>query len=63
MIPPDQVAAIRQALADSGGRHEVFVYDDADHGFHCDQRASYHAESAADAWSRTFGLFRSTLGS
>lgn len=63
MIPPDQVAAIRQALADSGGRHEVFVYDDADHGFHCDQRASYHAESAADAWSRTFELFRSTLGS
>ena len=24
-------------------RHEVVVYDAADHGFFCDQRATYHA--------------------
>jgi len=63
MMPQDQVDTIRQALADSGGVHEVFVYDDADHGFHCDQRASYHADASADAWSRTIALFRETLGS
>ena len=25
---------------------EIHVYDAADHGFHCDERGSYHAESA-----------------
>jgi len=32
---------------------EVYVYDEADHGFHCDERGSYHAESAKIAWGRT----------
>jgi carboxymethylenebutenolidase len=33
------------------------VYPDADHGFNCDQRASYHAESAALARQRTLEFF------
>jgi carboxymethylenebutenolidase len=61
LIPPDQVAAIRKALEDAGVDHEVVVYDDADHGFHCDQRATYHAPSAADAWKRTLALFADRL--
>ena len=32
---------------------EIYVYDEADHGFHCDERGSYHAESAKIAWGRT----------
>ena len=31
MIPQDHVEAIRAALAEQGGRHEVCVYDDADY--------------------------------
>jgi carboxymethylenebutenolidase len=31
---------------------EIYVYDEADHGFHCDERGSYHAESARIAWGR-----------
>jgi carboxymethylenebutenolidase len=61
MIPMDQVEAIRKALADAGTDHEVRVYPDADHGFHCDQRASYHEASAKEAWSRTLELFDSKL--
>ncbi len=61
MIPPDQVAAIRQALEQAGVAHEVVVYDDADHGFHCDQRDSYHAASAEDAWQKTLALFEREL--
>ena len=30
---------------------EVVRYADAEHGFHCDVRADYHAEAAADAWA------------
>ena len=52
-----RVDAVRSALEEGGIAHEVHVYDDADHGFHCDQRASYHEESAKDAWRRTLELF------
>lgn len=61
MIPKDQVDALRSALDDSGVAHDVHVYDEADHGFHCDQRATYHEASAKDAWRRTFELFGRTL--
>ena len=61
MIPPAQVEAIRGALAARGGRDEVVVYPEADHGFFCEQRASYHEASAKDAWERVKRLFAETL--
>jgi carboxymethylenebutenolidase len=61
MIPGAQVDAIRQALAAAKKRHEVVVYPDADHGFFCDQRATYHAASAKDAWERVKRLFAEEL--
>ena len=61
MIPADQVETVRQALQDAGTRHEVVVYDDADHGFNCDQRASFHGPSAEDAWRRSVDLFNAEL--
>ncbi len=61
LIPKHQVDTVRSALEDAGIAHEVHVYDHADHGFHCDQRASYHEASAKDAWRRTFELFGETL--
>lgn len=60
LIPADQVEAIKASLADNGTNHEVHVYD-ADHGFHCDQRGTYHAASAKDAWEKTKALFASEL--
>ncbi len=61
MIPMDQVDAVRKAIADGGVRGEVVVYDDADHGFFCDQRPTYHESSAKDAWERVKQLFASEL--
>ena len=61
MIPADQVETIRQALRGAGTRHEVVVYDDADHGFNCDQRASFDGPSAEDAWRRSMDLFNAEL--
>ena len=58
MIGVDQV---RQALSAGGIAHEVVVYDGADHGFFCDQRATYHEASAADAWTRVTSLFQAEL--
>jgi carboxymethylenebutenolidase len=62
MIPSSQVEAIRSALAKSGVRHHIEVYPDAGHGFFCDQRPSYDAAAAADAWRRVKELFARELG-
>jgi carboxymethylenebutenolidase len=48
-IPMTDVEAIRAKRPDC----EIHVYPAAGHGFHCDERASFHAESAAIAWGRT----------
>jgi len=56
-IPMDTVEAFR-------ARHPklpVHIYH-ADHGFNCDQRATWHAESAKLARERTLALFRQHLG-
>ena len=48
-IPMDVVEAIKQKRSDA----EIYVYPDAAHGFHCDERASYNKAAADLAWSRT----------
>ncbi len=62
LIPPAQVEAIRAALAQAGTRHEVVVYPGADHGFFCNERASYQEAAAANAWTRVQRLFAEELG-
>jgi carboxymethylenebutenolidase len=56
-IPMDHVAAIRDAHPDV----QIFTYP-AGHGFNCDQRASYHGESAKLAETRTLGWLEKHLG-
>lgn len=60
-IPHIEVEQIRDAFS---GRSdvEIFVYDDADHGFNCDQRESYHRPSAELARSRSLQFLRDTIG-
>jgi carboxymethylenebutenolidase len=60
-IPVDDVEQLRAALAESPLDTDVVRYADAEHGFHCDVRASYHAEASADAWARTLAWFDAHL--
>jgi carboxymethylenebutenolidase len=60
-IPQTQVDAIRAELAKQKRKHEVVVYPGADHGFFCDQRASYQKAAAEDAWKRVKQLFAEEL--
>jgi carboxymethylenebutenolidase len=41
--------------------HAVKIYDEAGHGFFDDQRDSYVASAAADAWTRTLAWFHQYL--
>jgi carboxymethylenebutenolidase len=40
---------------------EVFTYPGAQHGFHCDERASYDKKSADTAWPRSMAFFAKNL--
>lgn len=58
LIPPETVAAIR-----AGRPRGVFhIYDEAGHGFNCDERHEYHAESASLALKRTLEFLRRYIG-
>jgi carboxymethylenebutenolidase len=52
-IPVEEVEQLRAAAATAPVPTEVVRYADADHGFHCDERPSFHAASSSDAWART----------
>ena len=56
-IPVDDVEKLRQAAQSAPVETELIRYPDAEHGFHCDARGSYHPESAQDAWRRTLAWF------
>lgn len=61
-IPREQVERIDAALAAAGVNRQVYFYPEADHGFMCDARASYHPRAAQDAWHRTLLFFSAHLG-
>ncbi len=56
-----EVKKIRTALEKNQVLHRIFVYEGAEHGFFCDQRASYNEEAATDAWQQVMRLFREEL--
>ena len=56
-IPMEDVAKVAAAWTDV----TVYVYD-AEHGFNCDQRASFGAVPAAIAQARTFRFFDDKIG-
>jgi carboxymethylenebutenolidase len=61
-IPVDQVEELRAAAARAPVDTELVRYPEAGHGFNCDDRpASFHAESAADAWERALAFFAAHL--
>ncbi|MPZ57108.1 MAG: dienelactone hydrolase family protein [Rhizobiales bacterium] len=51
-IPMSDVETIKQKRTDC----EIYVYPVAGHGFHCDERGSFHSESAKLAWDRSMAF-------
>ena len=60
----DQSPTLEQSKAIAKAHPEIIAhfYPGAGHGFNCDQRGSYHAESAKLARQRTLEFFRKHLG-
>ncbi len=60
-IPMDQVRRTEARLRELGKEFGLEIYADAGHGFLCDERASYHAPAAADAWRKLTAFFERQL--
>jgi len=60
-IPAEQRNAIEQALIDAKKPYIQTVFSEAEHGFNCNDRASYHEASAKEAWTLTLEFFHNHL--
>ncbi|HEX2728029.1 MAG TPA: dienelactone hydrolase family protein, partial [Beijerinckiaceae bacterium] len=57
------IPAYKEALEKSGVKHQVFVYEGAQHAFNNDtSEARYDKKSADLAWSRTTSFLKEKLG-
>jgi carboxymethylenebutenolidase len=54
-IPMSDVETVKNKR---GGDSEIYVYPEAQHGFHCDERGSYHEPSAKLAWQRSMEFLK-----
>ncbi len=61
-IPIEEVDTFRDALRKAGKPAEVVLYPDADHGFMCDERPSFHPTHSKEAWAKTIAFFKQHLG-
>jgi len=60
-IRGDDVRALARKLKALGIPNDIKVYAEAGHAFFDDQRASYVASAATDAWMRTLAFFAKYL--
>jgi carboxymethylenebutenolidase len=60
-ISVDEVESLRNATQDTKVPTEIVRFPEAEHGFHCDARSSYHEASAKDAWLQTLQWLRTHL--
>ncbi|HEX3933289.1 MAG TPA: dienelactone hydrolase family protein, partial [Puia sp.] len=60
-ITPDKVDTVIDAVKNAGKDYTNVVISYADHGFNCDDRASYHPLAAKEAWAHTLSFFKNRL--
>jgi len=60
-IPQDQVKAIDAKLRELKKSYKLENYAGADHGFFCNERASYNEKAASDAWTKLRAFFKQHL--
>jgi len=52
LIPQEHVDKINAELTNKKINFQLKLYPEATHGFFCDERPSYHPDSAKDAWEK-----------
>lgn len=60
-IPTQDVEYIKTALEDNNKQAKIHIYDNADHGFFCNERGNYNEIAAKDSWEKTKSFLKTTL--
>src|SRR5216684_774434 len=60
-IPKTEVDKFKEELEKAGKQAEVVLYPDADLGFMCDERPSFHPIHSKEAFTRTIDFFKRHL--
>ncbi|ASU34215.1 dienelactone hydrolase family protein [Mucilaginibacter xinganensis] len=60
-IGQDQVDTIINAMDEAGKDYVNVKFANADHGFNCDERSSYHEKAAKEAWALTLAFFNNAI--
>jgi carboxymethylenebutenolidase len=60
-ITPEHVDKFTGRLKQLGKGFQSYVYPGAGHGFFCNERGSFHAEAAADAWKKALEFLESNV--
>jgi carboxymethylenebutenolidase len=58
-IKTENINTIIQAVEDAGKEYVNVKFSYADHGFNCDERASYNETAAKEAWALTLAFLKS----
>jgi carboxymethylenebutenolidase len=61
-IKPEDIDTVTNALKEAGKDYVNVVISYADHGFNCDERASYNPDAAHEAWAMTQAFFKNKFG-
>ncbi|CAM3854071.1 dienelactone hydrolase family protein [Mucilaginibacter galii] len=57
-IKPENINTIIQAVEDAGKDYVNVKFSYADHGFNCDERASYNETASKEAWALTMAFLK-----
>ncbi len=60
-ITDDKISVVINAVKNAGKEFTSVTISNADHGFNCDERASYHPLAAKEAWAHTIAFLDNRL--
>jgi carboxymethylenebutenolidase len=60
-IPIETARTVADALKAAGKPFSHVEFSEAQHGFNCDDRPSFHPESSEQAWGMTLAFFKKHL--
>jgi carboxymethylenebutenolidase len=58
-IPPEQRGAVIDSVHKAGKTYANVEFSDTDHGFNCDERASYQPRAARQSWAMLLEFLQS----
>jgi carboxymethylenebutenolidase len=61
-IKPEHVKMVTDGMRTANKPFASLEFSDADHGFFCNERASYNANAASEAWSITLAYLKNYAG-